>query len=118
MEQVTVTRDGQPPIRFTGEELANASNYSHQGPNQNRWTVVTIWKTKGGKYVARVVRRTQWQGESDRYSATSAATPEEIIKWLQGDDDATSLGSVSQEAVEDAAKQDPAFAAAWVEEVE
>jgi len=40
----------------------------------------------------------------------------EVIDWLKEGE--SELGSVSQEAVEDAAKVAPEFASAWVEEVE
>jgi len=116
MDKHIIKRDGLPPIAFTGEEIASASNHSHQGSAQNRWTEVSIYRTKGGRFIAKVSRITCWQGESDQTTATSCATAEGVIEWLkEGQDE---LGSVSQEAVEKAAKVEPAFAAAWVEVVE
>lgn len=117
MDKHTIKRDGLPPLAFTGEIIATADNkIGTDGNHANRWTRVRIYRTKAGKFVASVTRFTQWQGESDHYEAASFATPAEVIEYLKGDNDR--LGSVSQEAVEDAAKVEPAFAAVWVEEVE
>ncbi len=116
MEKFTITRDGLPPIAFTGEVLAKADNTIQNGNHANRWIVVTIFRTQGGKYVASLDRYTQWQGESNRRAAVSRENAAGIIEWLKEDGD--ELGSVSQEAVEMAAKADPAFSAAWVEVVE
>jgi hypothetical protein len=116
MEKYTIRRDGLPPIAFTGEPIAAASNHSHQGPNQNRWVNVEIYRTQGGAYVAAVERRTCWQGESDAFSAAARKTAAEVIDWLKKDDG--TIGDVSQDAVEQAVTNDPGFAAAWVEIVE
>jgi EXLDI family protein len=113
LEKIVIKRDGLPPIAFTGEEIGSGCNRGH---NSTRWTTVRIYRTAGGRFVAEVKRRTQWQGESDDFSGTSKATAEEIIEWLRGDGE--TLGGVSQEAVEEAAKNEPAFAAAWVETVD
>lgn len=117
MQKHTIKRDGLPPIAFTGEQIASADNrITDNGNRANRWTEVAIYKTKGGNYVARVSRFTCWQGESDRHEAEAEETAEKILNWLR--DDEGKLGAVSQEAVEKAAKVDPAFAQAWVERVE
>lgn len=117
MDKHTIKRDGHPPIVFRGELIAEANNrVGNDGNRANRWTEVAIYKTKGGNYVARVSRFTCWQGETDHHTATAEETPAALVTWLMKDDG--TLGSVSQEAVEKAAKADPGFAAAWVEEVE
>jgi len=96
--------------------LARPRNEIQNGNRANRWTEVAIWKTKGGRYIAHVERFTQWQGESGSSEATSCASVFEVIECLQGEDGI--LGVVSQKAVEQASETDPAFANAWVEEVE
>jgi hypothetical protein len=116
MEQIEIRRTGLPPIRFTGEQIGKGSTRSIRGEGQNRWTEVSIYHTQGGRYVAHVGRITCWQGETDHHAAVSKATPQEVVAWLKGEDD--KLGRASQEAVEMAAKNDPAFAEAWVEAVE
>ena len=117
MEKFNIKRDGLPPIAFTGELIASADNrVGNDGNRANRWTEVSIYRTKGGKFIAALTRLTCWQGESDRRAAASFDTAPEIIDWLKEGE--SELGAVSQEAVETAAKVAPEFAAAWVEEVE
>jgi hypothetical protein len=115
MEKHTIKRDGLPPIAFTGERIASAT--SKTGTNDaGRWVDVEIYRTQGGSYVASVERITQWEKERSAYAGASRKTAAELIDWLKKDDG--TLGAVSQEAVESAAKTDPAFAAAWIETVE
>ena len=116
MEKFIIKRDGLPPIAFTGERIASASNEINSNGRANRWTEVKIYRSKGGKFIATLSRLTCWQGESDRHSAASFATAAEVIEWLKEGE--SGLGSVSQEAVEEAAEASPEFAAAWVEEVQ
>ena len=116
MEKLIITRDGLPPIAFTGEEIASANNAIGHNGHANRWTTVTIYRTKGGKFIASLSRRTQWQGETGSDAAASFSSAAELIDWLKEGE--SELGSVSQEAVEKATKVAPEFAAAWVEEVE
>lgn len=118
MKKHKIGRDGLPPIVFTGEHIGGGSSHSHQGPNQNRWTEVNIYRTKGGRYVWSLAHRTIWEGESNSYSGGSCATAAEVVEELKYGRDDTKLGSVSEEAVIEATKNDPAFAALWVEEVE
>lgn len=118
MQDYKIRRDGLPPIVFTGEEIGKGSNRIRGGRDSTRWTNVTLYTTKGGRFVAHVERVTQWQGESDRDTATSKETANEIIQWLKDDAGADTLGEASQCAVEQAVKVCPDFAAAWVETVE
>lgn len=115
-EQFKIVRDGFPALAFTGTQLAQFDNRSVRGPNQNRWTIVTLYRTQGGKIVAEVEHRTQWEGENDWTKASTFATAKEAIDWLQEGED--SLGRVSQAALEIAGRVDPEFAAAFVEQVD
>ena len=62
------------PVRFTGRLVADTSNHSYQGPNQNRWHSWTLYKVPGG-YRVYDCYRTMWQGESDHYSLSDVLTP-------------------------------------------
>jgi hypothetical protein len=117
MEKYTINRTGLPPIVFTGEQIASADNAIGHNGHANRWVEVKIYRSKSGKYVTSFCAFSQWDGESDHRTAASFATAAEVIEWLRIEDDGR-LGAVPQEAVEKAAKVDPAFAAAWVEEVD
>lgn len=82
MEVITLERDDARDIRFTGKLVAQTSSREHSGPRSNRWTVLRLYKTKGGKWVAHQIGRTQWQGEQDRYSVVMADTDEELVERL------------------------------------
>lgn len=114
-EQYTITRDGQPPLRFAGEVIGSSS--SRTPDNDTRGTDVTIYRTKGGKFVAEVYRWTRWQGESSRTSAASRPTFAKVIDWLRSENGEI-LGRISQEAIEDAIRRCPDLRESFVEEVE
>ena len=113
MEVITITRTGEPPLRFPGVEIGSGDNATGTG----RSVQVRIYRTKGGKYVARVYYNTCWQGERSTSKAAALNTPAEVVKWLKDDNDGD-LGRASQEACEEAAKNDEAFGKEFVEEVE
>jgi hypothetical protein len=117
MEKYAVKRDGRPPIAFTGEKIGTGeTDDGNRGNRGNRGTEVTIYRTKGGRFIAKVRRWSNWQGESERTEAESCATAAEVIDFLKGEEG--TLGKASQEAVEEAAKTESAFAQAWVETVD
>lgn len=93
METITLELDNEPDIRFTGECIAkvassdnNASGSSFSG-QAGRWTELTLYKTKGGKYVCHQIGRTRWQGERDRYSGKVCDSLDAVVaffghRWL------------------------------------
>ena len=116
MEKHQIERDGLPPIAFIGEIIGEGTTRTCRGETQNRWTEVEIYRTKGGRYIARVKHISCWQGEFNASEAKSLATPAEVIAYLQ--DEGERLGAAAEEAVIAATKADPGFAAVWVETVE
>ncbi len=96
METITLEIDNAPNIRFTGELIAKVSsspdkalgsNYSGQ---TGRWTELTLYKTRGGKFVCHQIGRTQWQGERDRHTGKVCETLAEVKeffghRWLAKD---------------------------------
>ncbi len=68
-ETFTVKRTGKPPLRFTGELAAEADSHEHDGPLQNRWHELRLYRTAGRQLVWAVAYRTRWQGEHDHHSA-------------------------------------------------
>lgn len=116
-EQQQIARDGQPPIRFIGQCIGYAE--SNLSSDDTRGTIISIYETKGGKYVAEVNRWTRWQGESGSSKAQSFASFVDLIDWLREDShNGQTLGRISQEAVEDAIKDRPELAQHWVEEID
>lgn len=112
-ETQTLNRTGQPPLRFTGTLIASENG---RGTNDTRWSIVSLYRTKGGKIIVYVESITQWQGESSYYKGRSVTTAQEAIDYLK--DDEGHIGRTSQRAIEKAVDVDPEFAAAWVESVD
>lgn len=82
MDEIKLTRTGKPPLAFTGEPVAESSSKQHNGPLQNRWHEVAIYRTESGRFVASVTFRSIWQGEHANYTAEHAATPAELVAVL------------------------------------
>ena len=113
IKKYIITRDGACPIAFVGELIGFGSNKNGQ---DGRWVIVEIYRTQGGKFVARINHFTCYQGEENQRAAISVATAVEVIEWLKEGN--KNVGSVSQKAIQDAVADDEQFAAAWVEQVE
>ena len=108
MEKHTLTNDGKPNVRFTGDKIAEVSSHSHQGPQQNRWTEIDIYRTEAGKYVVHVTGRSLWDGEHTRCAVTVCADEAAVIAALtqrESDDDAdygTYVSDLAKEALAEA----------------
>lgn len=83
LTEYTLERTGNLPLTFEGEELASASSHRHQGPGQNRWHELLLYRTKGGRYAIAVSFHSRWQGEDDRHFAAHADTPEAVRDALK-----------------------------------
>lgn len=112
MKKNVIPRDGFPPLAFTGELLASGTDRHH---DSTRWTIIDLYLTEGGRYVACESWHSRWVGERDTRRAASFSCPREAIEWLGGK--TGRLGLAAQAAVEEAASCDEAFAAAWIEKV-
>lgn len=88
METFTLESDNEPNIRFTGELIAHVSSSENQAMGSSysgqtgRWTVLELYKTKGGKFVCHQIGRTKWQGERDRYQCKVVDTQDEVIEFF------------------------------------
>lgn len=87
MKEHTITRDGERDIIFTGELIASVSSSPEQSRSDysgstGRWTELSLYRTKGGKYVCESIGRTQWQGEHDRHSGAVCDTPEAVCEFF------------------------------------
>lgn len=114
----TIKRDGLPPIVFFGTEIGSANDQALSGSQSNRWTVVKIYKTRGGRMIVCCNDLTMWQGESDHFSANSCSSAGAVVDWLRAKDDDGLLSKVAQLAVEEAVSNDLDFANVWVEAVD
>ena len=68
-DKITVKRDDQADLAFSGELIASASSHCNQVHEQIRWTELCLWRTDGGRFVAGECQRTIWPNETDSYTA-------------------------------------------------
>jgi len=107
MKKIRLQRDDKKDLVFEGVELAESSNRRFEGPGQNRYTTLTLYKTKGGKYVLLDEYRTHWQGEDDRITAEVYDTVDDLLEELIGPDGEVS--EMKKELIRSAAAEDEAF---------
>lgn len=82
MQTITLTRTGDRPLEFEGAEVASADTRQTQGPCENRWWNLALYRADSGKYVLHIGYRTQWQGEHATdtvYVADDAASAAELL---------------------------------------
>ncbi len=82
MDNITLLRSGQAPLQFLGEKIAATDSRQHQGPCQNRWHEVAIYRVHDGRLVLAIDYRTQWQGEMDRDQAIICSDESELRSRL------------------------------------
>ena len=87
METITLENDNAPAIRFTGERVARVSSSpdtasSYYSGHTGRYTILELYKTKGGKFVAHSVGVTQWQGEHDRHKSAVCEDEAAVIAFF------------------------------------
>jgi hypothetical protein len=80
---ITLKRTGLRPLQFEGEQIAETTSRQTQGPCQNRWWSLGLYRT-GERYVVSVSYRTQWQGEHDSDRVEVLNTSEEVEDYLVG----------------------------------
>jgi len=69
MEQHVAKRTGQPPLRFEGEQLAEISGRWQDGRELNRGHDLVVYRTAAGKIILSIHYWSQWQGESEQWTA-------------------------------------------------
>jgi hypothetical protein len=74
-QSFSLARTGDLPLAFEGECLAKATSKRTEGPGQNRWHDLTLYRTAGARYVLCVCYRSQWRDEDDLQWVRSADTP-------------------------------------------
>lgn len=63
MKTITLTRTGDRPLRFTGEEVAEATSRQDQGACQTRYYELALYRTDSDRYVLAIGYRSHWEGE-------------------------------------------------------
>jgi EXLDI family protein len=116
MEEFNLKNDSGKNVRFTGELIGKGGGRWQNGREQNRWTVLKLYRTEKGKFVLHKEYITQWQGESCSDKVSVFSTAQEVYDHLLDEDD--QLGRVDKELLEDAAKHDSDFENVLTEEIE
>jgi hypothetical protein len=98
--EYNLRNDSGRDVKFAGYVMADVTSHSNQGPSQNRWTEISIYRTRGGKYIVQIVGLTCYQGESNRYEVTVCATEDEVVKALEGGEG--QLGWLAKDALDEA----------------
>jgi hypothetical protein len=85
MKTFALPRSGDSKLRFTGELIAEADS-KHQGPAENRYFELAVYRAESGKYVGAIGYRSHWQGEIDRDFAKVCADAGEVRQLFSGFD--------------------------------
>jgi hypothetical protein len=82
METITIERDNEPALRFTGEKIAEVSSRHFEGPRSSRWTELTLYRTAKGRLICEQVGKSLWVGESNRRKAAIADNADEVLAFF------------------------------------
>lgn len=141
LEHFELERTNGRSVKFNGEEIAGAGGKWRNGKEQTRWSTLTLYRTKGGKYVLHQEYVTMWQGEDSTSQVTVCDNPISVIYALsrksereRGETPTTvaitdeqfplnefpdeELGELESELLRRARAADPGFGKAAIEEVE
>lgn len=99
MKTNTISRDGLPPIRYTGEIIGSRNNGSHN--NSTRWSVWTIHRTQSGKLILQTVHVSQWEGERTQRSATVYQNAKALCEAVRRECPEEELGDLLEELFPD-----------------
>lgn len=116
LESHVVLGDEEREIRFVGEILGSASSFRD---DKERWIEMTIYRTRGGKYVVAGVGKTTVQGETERNWAHVIEEPIGVIEamYLRDRDGVWYLTRTAKTAIERACSLDPRLRDAYRVEV-
>lgn len=83
-----VERDNDRPIRFQGtvfafaESSSNPANDDAYSGSEGRWTELTLFKTKGGKFICQQVDCSIRTGERFRYKGQVCDTADQVMDFF------------------------------------
>lgn len=83
MRAVTLRRDGDSPLAFYGEVLADVSDPSPADEPPLRWHEMTLYRVASGKFVLRVAYLSRWKGEFGHSDVDVVANIGEVRKILR-----------------------------------
>lgn len=87
MAEITLDNQGAPNLRFVGKLVAEMSSSpdqasSYYSGSTGRYTILRLFRTRGGKFVAEKTGRTQWQGERDRINIAVCDDEKAVIEFF------------------------------------
>ncbi len=81
-KELTLPRDGDKDLRFSGWRLLSVDGKWQQGREQNRWHELTLYVTTGGTLVCLREYVTLWQGEAGTSEAKVCASHDEVMSFF------------------------------------
>ena len=115
-EKFEIMRDTEKNLVFEGEKVAFVSNKWINGQDQSRWNELTLYRTKGGKYVLKRKYVTCWQGESGSLEADIYDNVSDLVNTFGGGGSAFTV--LEKELMEEAAVMDETIQAEITEAVD
>jgi len=83
VETIRLERSGDTALVFDGEILAEQSGLFHKGRECKETIEIFVYRTKGGKYVARRSYRPTFTGEAGRHDVKVLEKLEEIVPFFR-----------------------------------
>lgn len=86
-ETITVLRDNDLDIKFSGGPIGYASNSdnncrSDYSGQVGRWSEISLYRTTGGKYICERIDYTRWVGEKTGYAGAVCETDEQVVEFF------------------------------------
>jgi hypothetical protein len=83
MSTITLTRTGQRPLAFDGEEQFRATSRARSGPAETRWWELVIYRTADARAVMELNYLSQWETETEWSTAAVYPTMEALFDALE-----------------------------------
>lgn len=83
MNTITLPRTGDSPLRFQGELLAEAGGPRFNGQDINRFHVLQIYRSDGGRFVVAIEFVSRWQGEAGANEAHVCRSGDDVRRVLR-----------------------------------
>lgn len=116
MPTFRLPRPATVDLVFDGELLADVS--SKDDPGQTHWTEIRIYRTDSGRYVGETVGLSALPHQRPRITVRVVDTAAEVKQALERrDPNRTYMTDLALDAIAEAAKNDPAVAAAGEERI-
>ena len=86
IESFTIPRTGDVALTFSGKLLSQVSTKTHQGPTQNRWFDLRLFRTNVISLVGAITYSSSWQSETEQHFADVFDDSAAARKWFRAFD--------------------------------